>query len=81
MGIIGNFFGLILNGGYLTAKKVSQGASDARYNERRERHPTRLHARSCTTYYATTTSKKRCLLSLSTSVPFKGIEKGELSNV
>lgn len=34
MGIIGNFFGLILNGGYLTAKKVSQGASDARYNER-----------------------------------------------
>lgn len=36
MGIIGNFFGLILNGGYLTAKKVSQGTSDARYNERAE---------------------------------------------
>ena len=34
MGLVGNFFGLILNGGYLIAKKVSQGASDARYNER-----------------------------------------------
>ena len=34
MSLVGNFFGLILNGGYLTAKKVSQGASDARYNER-----------------------------------------------
>lgn len=36
MGIIGTFFGLILGGGYLIAKKISEGASDARYNERVE---------------------------------------------
>ena len=34
MSLVGNFFGLILNGSYLTAKKVSQGATDAKYNER-----------------------------------------------